>query len=323
MGFSFRYSVIVVEDLDYENLCANAESYRIVSEEAGRKAKKCYKCPHCDKTFQYKSKFLMHSVKHSSVKTCICPICNKLLKSRFCLKTHLKFHDGRVFKCTVCQKSYSLRSSLESHVRKYPPNVVFPCNNCSKKYHTKTDVVVHQARDHVDSFTCFYCNSTFSKLQELTLHVLVHTATLETPPKYQCEFCGRVFAGRQTLNVHRKSLHLNLRSVVCEMCGKKLTSVASLNNHLLMHRGEKPLRCEHCGKQFLSRNTLNVHRRTHTGEKRHGCPYCDKRFTQRNSLVIHIRKHTGDRPFECEMCSGKFISKNYLKVHRKSKHQLI
>lgn len=319
--FSFRWFKTDATDLEYDKLNLEAENFVQTTVGPENQVQKYYKCPKCPKTFQYKSKFLMHSVRHTKEKTCVCPVCKKLLKSKFSLNSHLRYHEGNIFKCTICLKEYALKSSYDGHVSKYPPDIIFPCTKCERKFHSKVDLVVHQARDHIDNFICFFCNDSFPSTKTLKEHVTIHNG--DAPTRYQCEFCGRICSGRQTLNVHRKSLHLGLRSVVCEICGKKLTSKGSLHNHLLMHRGEKPLACEHCGKTFLSRNTLNIHRRTHTGERPHGCPYCEKRFTQRNSLIVHIRKHTGDRPFECDMCEEKFVSKSCWKIHRKSKHQII
>lgn len=318
--FSFRLDAQA--QIEYSQLRREADKYLIKKVGSNKRIQRHYKCPKCPKIIQYRSKFLQHSYRHISTKFFSCDVCNKFFKSKSALNVHINVHNGTIFQCDVCQKEYPYKPSFDAHMRQYSNTPFYPCSKCERKFHIKNDLILHLARDHKNNFSCYACEETFPNVDTLRVHVILHNG-LTTSTKYQCEFCGRPCAGRQSLNSHKKRVHLDLHSVMCDICGKKLTSKGSLKNHLLMHRGEKPFACEHCGKQFLSMNTLKIHRRTHTGERPHGCPYCEKRFTQRNSLVIHIRQHTGDRPFNCDLCEERFVSRGSWNLHRKSKHHIL
>lgn len=53
----------------------------------------------------------------------------------------------------------------------------------------------------------------------------------------------------------------------CHICGKRLTHKRSLNNHMLGHTNDMPVKCPYCPKTFATQSALAGHRRTHTGEK--------------------------------------------------------
>ncbi|NWI37980.1 ZN264 protein, partial [Picathartes gymnocephalus] len=53
----------------------------------------------------------------------------------------------------------------------------------------------------------------------------------------------------------------------CPECGKGFGSLAGLERHRRLHRGEKPYQCGLCGKGFSWSSHYDRHRLTHTGEK--------------------------------------------------------
>jgi uncharacterized Zn-finger protein len=75
-------------------------------------------------------------------------------------------------------------------------------------------------------------------------------------------------------------------------CGKGFTQRGGMENHMRIHRGEKPYRCKYsgCGRAFVQKCNRTRHERLHSGEKPYLCPIqeCQKRFNRKFSLLMHI-----------------------------------
>ena len=60
-----------------------------------------------------------------------CPHCNRVFKNEYMLSQHVHVHTGeRNYKCSICEKSYSTRESLRSHMKGH--QFQFGCEICAK-----------------------------------------------------------------------------------------------------------------------------------------------------------------------------------------------
>ncbi|XP_052748199.1 zinc finger protein 583-like isoform X2 [Galleria mellonella] len=114
--------------------------------------------------------------------------------------------------------------------------------------------------------------------------------------------------------------HSNVRSIVCEVCGKRYASNAALRYHQRVHTGERPYQCSYCPKTFTMPLFLQIHLRTHTGERPYPCPSCPKAFSNRAALLRHDRVHTGAKPYQCPKCGKAFTQSNSMKLHVHTVH---
>lgn len=151
----------------------------------------------------------------------------------------------------------------------------------------------------------------------------IHAFSFSGKPlvKFDCLPCNKHYESASGLRRHNikkhKSAEIDL-SVICEICGKKLSSKEKLKFHLRTHTGYKPHACHVCPKSFSKKDQLIEHIRTHTGEKPYVCKLCGKGFAQRTPLKTHERTHNVDRPGSaCTLCGLVFRSKIELESHMK------
>lgn len=91
--------------------------------------------------------------------------------------------------------------------------------------------------------------------------VLTSTGSGAAESRYHCEFCGKQFAQKYVLQMHRRT-----------------------------HTGEKPFQCDFCIQRFARKDTLKIHRRIHTGETPFQCDVCPKQFAQASKLLKHKKR---------------------------------
>ncbi|XP_069063096.1 zinc finger protein 701-like isoform X1 [Pleurodeles waltl] len=78
-----------------------------------------YACPECEKTFVWKSHFIMHHRIHSGEKPFMCTFCPKKFNRQSTLDQHIRLHTGeRPYKCTTCKMSFIRNCDLRYHCKK-------------------------------------------------------------------------------------------------------------------------------------------------------------------------------------------------------------
>jgi len=160
--------------------------------------------------------------------------------------------------CAACNRRYSKRSNLVTHMKRHTDQVEYACTDCGRLYSSKNSLAFHMKTHAGQGFSCIECGRKFLRMDHLVRHERTHTG--ERP--YSCHQCSDSFAHQSTLK-----------------------------DHMLTHTGERPHACPQCDKRFSLPQNLKSHMRTHTGEKRFTCTLCNKHYAYQVTLTIHMRTH--------------------------------
>jgi len=204
-----------------------------------------------------------------------CDFCEKLFTNKYHLQSHLVVHTGeRAFVCKTCKKTFGRKSTLRAHMTT----------------HTK-----------VSNFMCTVCEKACNDNNSLEEHMRMHTG--EKP--FVCTICQKAYARKSHLNVHYR-VHTGERPFVCIYCNKDFTEKRFLNDHLqTAHNGvDGPLKCPNCGREFAYKTSLKQHLKKQMCERNmkrsHGnlsasaiakqfqCPFCDKSYSWKQTLKQHV-----------------------------------
>ncbi|XP_062317608.1 zinc finger protein 710a isoform X1 [Osmerus eperlanus] len=253
------------------------------------------------------------------------------------------------WKCRMCEKSYTSKYNLVTHILGHNGIKPHECLHCGKLFkqpsHLQTHLLTHQGtRPH----KCTVCKKAFTQTSHLKRHMLQHS---DVKP-YSCRFCGRGFAYPSELRTH-ESKHENGHCHVCSQCGMEFPTYAhlkrhqtshqgpatfqcpechksfayrsQLQNHLMKHQNVRPYVCPECGMEFVQIHHLRQHALTHKvltaqapelqGMKEFKCDVCAREFTLSANLKRHMLIHTSIRPFQCHVCFKTFVQKQTLKTH--------
>lgn len=215
-----------------------------------------------------------------------CPYCEKLFKSEFSLKGHMK----RV------------------HVKESDSgNVV------------KTEIEENDVREGVCDFKCDICHQYFDKESGLNIHMSLKHSDVGDPNfvqeggMFKCLLCGKEIPSKGRMRFHLKLKHRLGASFKCEFCNKVFPYKYTLEDHRKTHTQEKTFFCDECGEGFIFSHKLNLHKqRVHMTEeekeklKKHKCHICGSAYVFESKLKIHMECHVQARTYSCEFCGKAY-----------------
>ncbi|XP_078532600.1 uncharacterized protein LOC144818756 isoform X2 [Lissotriton helveticus] len=126
---------------------------------------------------------------------------SKLRSLEFFKSLPSTLQNPRIFRCTVCDKSYGLKGELIRHMITHSGIRPYPCTECGKSFFQMPHLIRHH-RTHSGEkpYSCSFCHKRFNRKDNLNGHERIHTG--ERP--YKCSECEKRFIRKSDLNEHRR-----------------------------------------------------------------------------------------------------------------------
>ncbi|KAM9532648.1 zinc finger protein 710 [Guaruba guarouba] len=241
-----------------------------------------------------------------------CRMCEKSYTSKYNLVTHILGHNGiKPHSCPHCSKLFKQPSHLQTHLLTHQGTRPHKCGVCSKAFtqtsHLKRHMLLHS---DIKPYSCRFCGRGFAYPSELKAHEVKH----ESGRCHVCVECGLDFSTLTQLKRHL-STHQGPTLYQCLECSKSFHYRSQLQNHMLKHQNVRPFVCTECGMEFSQIHHLKQHSLTHKGVKEFKCEVCGREFTLQANMKRHMLIHTSVRPYQCHICFKTFVQKQTLKTH--------
>ncbi|XP_052461036.1 zinc finger protein 366 isoform X2 [Carassius gibelio] len=241
-----------------------------------------------------------------------CRMCEKSYTSKYNLITHILGHSGiKPHGCKLCGKLFKQLSHLHTHMLTHQGSRPHKCQVCHKAF-TQTSHLKRHMMQHSDvkPYSCGVCGRGFAYPSELRAHELKH----ERGQENVCVECGLDFPTLAQLKRHLTA-HRGPVQYDCSECGKSFQYPSQLQNHMMKHKDIRPFICSECGMEFVQSHHLKQHALTHKGVKEHKCRICGREFTLLANMKRHVLIHTNIRAYQCQLCYKSFVQKQTLKAH--------
>uniref|UniRef100_A0A6P7F0F7 Zinc finger protein 391-like n=1 Tax=Diabrotica virgifera virgifera TaxID=50390 RepID=A0A6P7F0F7_DIAVI len=248
-----------------------------------------------------------------------CKQCKEVFLAHLDLGMHSIVHSlENLYSCHMCDFTNDKKSLIKNHIRTHD---LWKCEKCSKIFKSKRCAYKHSKTHNVKSLVqCDICGKDVRNVYLDTHKKLVH-ADEKTVQIYKCHLCDKAYKNSTALKGHYSYNHKEYgvdTSVICDICGMRLSCKGKLGQHLRTHTGDRPFPCTVCPRKFISKDILRAHMRVHTGEKPYICMYCGKKFAHGAPYRYHIKTHTGEKSFICTLCGKGFISRANMRIHMRS-----
>ncbi|XP_028176549.1 zinc finger protein 629-like isoform X2 [Ostrinia furnacalis] len=285
----------------------------------GPKRKAIIKCQKCPKIYKFKKRYLQHCLnEHSTTPGSVsCAQCSVTCPDKKVLAKHIEHtHNRKEFECPRCSKKFVRHAHVLRHLSQSgcngSPAASYPCEICNSTFSRKDNLIVHLRYQHIlnNGYACKLCEYGSKNFSKLVKHWIY---THNDPLKFECDICGKFTSSRTSMAKHLE-IH-GEKKYICTTCGYSTFTAEVLKRHSLTHVADKPHKCEICGQSYIQRQQLMRHLERHVSSH---CNTCGRKFNSKARLLIHQRVHMGlDRlvcPFDTCPNSRKEFS-NEISLH--------
>lgn len=140
-----------------------------------------------------------------------------------------------------------------------------------------------------------------------------HKCEHKTKP-YVCNICGKRCVTEASLKLHCY-IHSETYEHYCKYCyGTFKTKTDKLNHEQTHQKQSKPYKCPDCNNTYASLKDRRKHMKSHKGPDEFKCDICGLTFVKKHK-PRHMLIHTGAKPYKCSICERTFNQSGNLKSH--------
>ena len=238
------------------NICSRESTTYYRHIEHLREHTRIFKCQVCQKGFKTQERLDKHleTPKHKSL---ICKLCFDEFPTYGKFHSHMQTHENaeKVFKCKECPKITKTLEGLKSHEQTHSGRN-YLCTLCDKTFLYNAGLSRHM-KTHTGNYPhqCSFCDKRFLETNERNRHEKRHTGSL----KAECPHCFKE-VDKASLSKHIQVVHLNIRPFKCSTCGKDFAYRDKLKMHKRTHTNDRlEFKCDFCPKVYAYKHALTVH----------------------------------------------------------------
>ncbi|KAM3848752.1 zinc finger protein 532 isoform 2-T2 [Vipera latastei] len=273
------------------------------------------------------SKLCRHSLK--------CLECSEVFQDETSLATHFQqAADSSGQKtCSICQMLLPNLCSFASHQRIHQHKSPYTCPECGaicRSVHFQTHVTkncLHYTRrvGFRIIYKCSMCDTVFTLQPLLYRHFDQHIENQKVSV-FKCPDCSLLYAQKQLMMDHIKSMHGTLKSVEGPPnlgINLPLSTKPTIQNSV-SHNKEDSKSIN--GTEKAEKNSPTSVKKAEPKKVSNPgwtCWECDRLFTQRDVYISHMRKEHGKqmKKHPCRQCDKSFSSSHSLCRHNRIKHK--
>ena len=133
------------------------------------------------------------------------------------------------YKCHQCDKTYSHRRQLTSHIQSKHEGIKYPCDQCNHQATTQGSLRIHiKARHEGVKYACDQCD--YQSTQPSNLYT--HKLSIHKGVRYSCDQCEFHATRQSCVTRHIQVKHEGVK-YTCDQCGYKTTRPFYLSRHKL------------------------------------------------------------------------------------------
>lgn len=219
----------------------------------------------------------------------------------------MRTHTGeKPYQCPICECRFNQSGTLKNHLQLH--------------------------KDQQKVFKCEYCPLEFLKISAYQKH------KTEKHPNGEANVTKVLDEVKETIEIPIEKIQESINEQVwikCDHCEMSFSTKEAIDNHMLLHTGERPFECESCGIKFAQKFALRAHMNSHMNpikrektpkRKRNKQTLNDKSiFSNEENMsdVIKQDQQNEQTKLSCLLCSESFNIKEELERHMNEDHSIM
>ncbi|XP_048788704.1 zinc finger protein 532-like isoform X2 [Lagopus muta] len=292
-------------------------------------------CNICQMLLPNQCSFASHQRIHQHKSPYTCPECGAICRSVH-FQTHVTknclHYTRRVgFCCVHCNVVYSDVAALKSHIQGSHCEVFYKCPICPMAFKSAPSTHSHAYTQHPGIkigepkiiYKCSMCDTVFTLQPLLYRHFDQHIENQKVSV-FKCPDCSLLYAQKQLMMDHIKSMHGTLKSVEGPPnLGVNLPLNTKSTNHSSTIHNREDTRSVNRTEKLEKKSPIKKGEPKKVINRGWTCWDCDRLFTQRDVYISHVRKEHGKqtKKHPCRQCDKSFSSSHSLCRHNRIKHK--